>query len=133
MTERTRTRREPLPNLRGEDETEIQLLTQLIESGAWMLSPLRPPTCVIGRIPPEEVTDGGPKYCVSLYSMGNGGVKGLDSGPKHGLTRKEALSKLLFQVETELGRMMITDKREKREREEVRDREERRAGGSGNN
>jgi hypothetical protein len=65
--------------------------------------------------------------------MGKDGVKGLDSGPKHGLTRKEALSKLLFQVETELGRMMITDKREKREREEVRDREGRRAGGGSSN
>jgi hypothetical protein len=61
--------------------------------------------------------------------MGKGGVKGLDSGPKHGITRKEALSKLLFQVETELGRMMITDKREKRERDDVRDREARRTGG----
>jgi hypothetical protein len=32
MTDRTRTGREPLPNLRGEDENEIQLLSQLIES-----------------------------------------------------------------------------------------------------
>jgi hypothetical protein len=32
MTDRARTGREPLPNLRGEDETEIQVLTNLIES-----------------------------------------------------------------------------------------------------
>lgn len=50
--------------------------------------------------------------------MGKGGVKGLDCGPKQGQSRKEALGKLLLQVEMDIGRMMIGDRREKREREE---------------
>jgi hypothetical protein len=50
--------------------------------------------------------------------MGKGNVKWLDCGPKQGQTRKEALNKLLVQVETDIGRMMIVDRREKRDREE---------------
>jgi hypothetical protein len=91
---------------------------------------MRQPTCVTGRVPPEDATDSGPKFFASLYSVGKGGVKGLDCGPKQGQTRKEALNKLLLQVETDIGRMMIVDRRERREREEAREREGRRNGGN---
>jgi hypothetical protein len=62
--------------------------------------------------------------------MGKGGVKGLDCGPKMGLTRKEALMKLLAHVETNIGWMMIEDKEEVKE---IRKREEggRNRGGNG--
>jgi hypothetical protein len=53
--------------------------------------------------------------------MGKGGVKGLDCGPKYGQTRKEALTKLLAYVETNIDWMMIEDKeeiKENRKREE---------------
>jgi hypothetical protein len=57
--------------------------------------------------------------------MGKGGAKGLDCGPKMGHTRKEALLKLLGHVEMDIGKMMLGDRREKREegREMGRDRD----------
>lgn len=47
--------------------------------------------------------------------MGKNSSKGLDSGPKMGMTRKEALMKLLTHVEMEIGRMMVRDRERERE------------------
>lgn len=53
--------------------------------------------------------------------MSKNGSKALDSGPKMGMTRKEALMKLLSHVEMEIGRMMVRDRGEKRDRERERE------------
>jgi hypothetical protein len=98
----------------------------------------------MGRVPerlPDKIrivepNEEKPKFCASLYSMGKGGVKGLDCGPKYGQTRKEALMKLLTHVETDIGWMIIEDKeriRENRKREEGgRSKSTGNGGGSGN-
>ncbi|KAF1918457.1 hypothetical protein BDU57DRAFT_572656 [Ampelomyces quisqualis] len=119
LSDRTRARDTILPNLRGEDETEISYLVNLIETQAWILFPSKHPTCVIGRFPSDSTEDP-PKFCAALYTMGKGGVKSLDCGPKMGTTRKEALMRLLGSVENDIGKIMVGDKREKREREEGR-------------
>ncbi|KAF1945920.1 hypothetical protein EJ02DRAFT_368243 [Clathrospora elynae] len=114
MPERLARSREPLPNLRGEDETELQHLTGLIENVSWILCPGKHTTCVIGRI--LNPRDSACTYIASLYSMGKGGVKCLDFGPEKGKTRKEALTRLLSLVEEEIGGMMLRDaKRSKAE------------------
>jgi hypothetical protein len=104
----------------------LRLLLTFFLAQAWILFPSKHPTCVIGRVPDShrvaEFSGDRPRFCASLYSMGKGGVKGLDCGPKMGLTRKEALMKLLAHVETNIGWMMIEDKedmKEIRKREEV--------------
>ncbi|CAO2651900.1 Nn.00g001830.m01.CDS01 [Neocucurbitaria sp. VM-36] len=108
--------REPLPNLRGEDETEITYLTNLIETLSWILFPSKHPTCVLGRNP--RSVDSSSLFCASLYTMGKGGVICLDIGPEMGETRKEVLTKLLGVVEIEIGKMMLWDgKQRDRERE----------------
>ncbi|KAF1849414.1 uncharacterized protein K460DRAFT_267324, partial [Cucurbitaria berberidis CBS 394.84] len=101
--------REPLPNLRGEDETELSYLTNLIETLSWILFPTKHSTCVVGRHPRPPDTSS--TFCASLYSMGKGGVKCLDIGPEMGVTRKEVLKKLLGVVELDIGKMMYRDAR----------------------
>jgi hypothetical protein len=106
---------------------------------SWILHPSTPPTCIIGRYPPNpsptsEVTspDDTPKYCASLYILGKNGARSLDCAPKTGATRKEALLKLLGHVEGRIGEMMVQDRREMREeREKERERDGgRRSGGN---
>lgn len=90
---------------------------------AWILSPSRHGSCVLGRLPPPKERDAdakAPKFCASLYSMGKNGVKTLDYGPKAGQTRKDALSKLLRLVEIRIGEMMMGDEDEAKERERDR-------------
>jgi hypothetical protein len=53
----------------------------------------------MGRVPERlsekirivDSSEDKPKFCACLYSMGKGGVKSLDCGPKFGQTRKETL------------------------------------------
>jgi hypothetical protein len=94
----------------------IHLLT-LFLAQAWILFPSRHPTCVLGR----HYIDTS-KFVAALYSMGKGGVKCLDLGPESAQTRKEALIQLLAAVETEIGIMMLADKKEKRRRDDERER-----------
>jgi hypothetical protein len=54
--------------------------------------------------------------------MGKGGVKCLDLGPETAPTRKEVLIQLLKAVETEIGMMMLADKKEKHKRDKERER-----------
>ncbi|KAI4934663.1 hypothetical protein J4E85_002521 [Alternaria conjuncta] len=119
MPERLGRPREPLPNLRGEDETEIRYLIDLIETQSWILSPLKPPSCILGRHPPPKASasstskpkavDPSLAFCASLYSIEQGGVRSLELGPEMGGSRKEALEHLLGVVEMEIGRMMLND------------------------
>ncbi|KAH6883092.1 hypothetical protein BKA58DRAFT_464968 [Alternaria rosae] len=117
MPERLGRPREPLPNLRGEDETEIRYLIDLIETQSWILSPLKCPSCILGRHPPpkasanssskQKAVDPSTAFCTSLYSIEQGGVRSLELGPEMGSSRKEALGNLLGVVEMEIGRMML--------------------------
>ncbi|EOA90420.1 uncharacterized protein SETTUDRAFT_167282, partial [Exserohilum turcica Et28A] len=46
---------ESLPlNIRGEDEVEWRYLSELIEAQAWILYPLKPVSCIVGRHPPPR-------------------------------------------------------------------------------
>lgn len=73
---------------------------------------------MLGRYPSDN-TDEPPKFCAVLYTMGKGGIEDLKYGPKTGSTRKEALMRLLSNVEGNIGEMMMRDKwrREKEHRE----------------
>jgi hypothetical protein len=84
------------------------------------LSPLKPPSCILGRHPPPKspgtsshkqkaIIDPSLAFCASLYSIEKGGVRSLEVGPEVGSSRKEALERLLEVVETEIGRMMLND------------------------
>jgi len=84
---------------------------------SWILSPLKPPSCILGRHPPpkdpnsskQKIIDPSLAFCASLYSIGQGGVRSLEVGPEVGRSRKEALERLLEVVEMEIGRMMLND------------------------
>jgi hypothetical protein len=89
---------------------------------SWVLFPSRHPTCVLGRH--CKPTNDDQKFVAALYSMGKGGVKSLDLGPEIAPTRKQVLIQLLEAVETEIGVMMVNDKKQKRDKERER-------GGSG--
>ncbi|RMZ70704.1 hypothetical protein GMOD_00000835 [Pyrenophora seminiperda CCB06] len=101
-----------LPNLRGENETELRYLIDLIESQSWILSPLSPPTCILGRHPPPKDTSSSSHhltnkhppppanananaFCASLYSLGKAGARTLELGPEVGGSRKQVLERLL--------------------------------------
>ncbi|KAI1516241.1 hypothetical protein L13192_04872 [Pyrenophora tritici-repentis] len=112
-------RQRELPSLRGEDETELRYLVDLIESTSWILSPISPPTCILGRHPPPKnpplstSTLSNPSatnaFCASLYTIGKAGARTLELGPEVGKTRKETLGRLLECVEVEVGRLMLND------------------------
>ncbi|KAF1831435.1 hypothetical protein BDW02DRAFT_505328 [Decorospora gaudefroyi] len=107
MPDRLTHSRDPLPNLRGEDEQELAYLIHLIESLSWPLfsTPNNQPTCLLGRHPhPKHGA-----FCASLYSFSKNGGKSLDLGPETGPSRKLVLVKLLEVVEMEIGRMMLND------------------------
>ncbi|OAG09363.1 uncharacterized protein CC84DRAFT_1136967 [Paraphaeosphaeria sporulosa] len=118
----------PTPNVRGEDEAELQYLINIIESKSSLISPLFPrlflntstalsyqlspaphkhPAVLVGRHPKPPSPS--PTYVAAVYSMSKGGAKALEMGPETGGTRKEALRRLLEIVEGELGREMVRD------------------------
>lgn len=61
--------------------------------------------------------------------MGKGGIEDIKYGPKTGSTRKEALMRLLGNVEGNIGEMMQRDKRREREDREKKEREKERERG----
>ncbi|KAF2643822.1 hypothetical protein P280DRAFT_514816 [Massarina eburnea CBS 473.64] len=121
-----------LPNVRGEDETELRFLIRMIEDLAFPLLtttssippssstttqntprhiPQLQPSCLLGRHPKPSATNTTP-FCASIYSLSKSGSRTLEYGPENGKTRKEALGRLLDVVEGEVGKMMIKDARE---------------------
>lgn len=61
--------------------------------------------CVLGRHPKQSG-----RFCASVYTMGGkSGARTLDIGPEVGETRHDVLTKLLYKVEIEVGKMQFKD------------------------
>ncbi|KAF2452089.1 hypothetical protein P171DRAFT_479099 [Karstenula rhodostoma CBS 690.94] len=120
----------PAPNVRGEDETELQHLINIIEGKSspfstnnsntptalsWQVSPVpnKHFTVLLGRHPKPPTPSSA--YIAAVYSMSKGGAKALEIGPEMGVSRKEALRRLLEVVEGEVGRGVLRDGRKKGE------------------
>ncbi|KAF2710093.1 hypothetical protein K504DRAFT_533087 [Pleomassaria siparia CBS 279.74] len=61
--------------------------------------------CILGRHPKQSG-----RFVGSVYSMGGkAGARTLDVGPEVGESRLDALAKLLYRVEFEVGKMQLKD------------------------
>ncbi|KAF1967899.1 hypothetical protein BU23DRAFT_602624 [Bimuria novae-zelandiae CBS 107.79] len=103
----------PMPNVRGEDEGELQYLISIIEALSWHLfpTPAKHPTVLLGRYSKTitSQTNGSGGFVAAVYSLSKGGGKALEWGPEVGSSRKEALGRLLKGVEEEVGRGILRD------------------------
>ncbi|KAF2867699.1 hypothetical protein BDV95DRAFT_502440 [Massariosphaeria phaeospora] len=94
---------------RSEEEKEVQLLGSMISNLSWILFPPKEPYCMLGRHP--KPPDASSQFCASLYSMGKGALRNLELGPEFGATKLQAMAKLLYSVEVEIGKLQLKDAR----------------------